>query len=262
MPETNSSSFRQVSKRRSSNGVVAVSISGSQHRWICRAARALREHRALLLRDGTNSGRQDQPRRLTKSYCVATKSRSLVGNGLVANKPALRRCIICGSRIDSFWWRRTAIHSFFESHSAEQVHDCRRIGIKFGGYSIRRNCCQRTRKWHTLVRLDKPTYVSLRAYLLELAVRRDQETLEEEFRSICFQPYRPVREQLLAILRAVNRKRKAAGLSPLDYRCVPSRRRITKPFGEQLATDAASSSCYSMMSATGSTGSGSMRPSS
>lgn len=154
------------------------------------------------------------------------------------------------------------LHSFFESHSPEQVHDCRRTGIKFGGYSIRRNCCQRTRKWHTLVRLDKSTYVSLRAYLLELAVRRDPETLEEEFRSICFQPYRPVREQLLAILRAVNRKRKAAGLSPLDYRCVPSRRRITKPFGEQLATDAASSSCYSMMSATGSTGSGSMRPSS
>ena len=125
-------------------------------------------------------------------------------------------------------------HSFFDSHSPEQIQDCRRTGIKFGGYSIRRNCCQRTRKWHTLVRLDKPTYVSLRAYLLELAVRRDQETLEEEFRSICFQPYRPVREQLLAILRAVNRKRKTAGLSPLDYRCVRSRRRITKPFGEQI----------------------------
>ena len=63
-------------------------------------------------------------------------------------------------------------HAFFESHSAEQIHDCRRIGIKFGGYSIRRNCCQRTRKWHTLVRLDKPTYLALRAYLLDLAVRR------------------------------------------------------------------------------------------
>jgi hypothetical protein len=112
------------------------------------------------------------------------------------------------------------------------------------------------------VRLDKPTYLALRAYLLDLAVRRGQETLEEEFRSICFQPYRPVREQLLAILRAVNRKRKAAGLSPLDYRCVRSRRRITKPFGVQTVHDPASASCYSRCAATGSTESGSMRPSS
>ncbi len=153
-------------------------------------------------------------------------------------------------------------HSFFESHSPEQIHDCRRTGIKFGGYSIRRNCCQQTRKWHTLVRLDKPTYLALRAYLVDLAVRRNQEILEEEVRSICFQPYRPVREQLLAILRAVNRKRKAAGLSPVDYRCVRSRRRITKPFGEQIVNDAASASCYSRYAATGSTESGSMRPSS
>jgi hypothetical protein len=153
-------------------------------------------------------------------------------------------------------------HAFFDSHSAEQIQDCRRTGIKFGGYSIRRTCCVRTRKWHTLVRLDKPTYVALRAYLLELALRRDQETLEDEFRSICFQPYRPVREQLLAILRAVNRRRKTAGLAPLDYRCVRSRRRITKPFGESISDDPVSSSVYSTVAATGSTDSGRMRPSS
>lgn len=153
-------------------------------------------------------------------------------------------------------------HAFFESHSPEQVHDCRRLGIKFGGYSIRRNCCQRTRKWHTLVRLDKPTYLALRAYLVELALRRDPEALEDEFRSICFQPYRPVREQLLTILRAVNRKRKTAGLSPLDYRCVPSRRRITKPFGEETVNDPASASRYSMNAAAESAESGKIRPSS
>ena len=153
-------------------------------------------------------------------------------------------------------------HLFFEAHSAEQIQDCRRIGIKFGGYSIRRNCCQRTGKWHTLVRIDKPTCAALKAHLLELSLRRDQKSLEEEFHSICFQPYRPVREQLLAILRAVNRKRKAAGLSVLDYRCVRSRRRITKPFGEETILDPASASCYSRITATVSDSSGSTLPTS
>jgi hypothetical protein len=51
-------------------------------------------------------------------------------------------------------------------------------------------------------------------------------------------------------------------LSPVDYRCVRSRRRITKPFGEQIVHDAMSASCYSRCAATGSTESGSMRPSS
>ena len=49
-------------------------------------------------------------------------------------------------------------HKFFDSHSPEQIQDCRRTGIKFGGYSMRRNAASEHGKWHTLVRLDKPTY--------------------------------------------------------------------------------------------------------
>lgn len=151
-------------------------------------------------------------------------------------------------------------HPFFESHSDQQISDCRRIGIKFGGYSIRRTFCQRAKKWHTLVRLDKPTYLALRAHLLELATRRSATALEETIQSICFQPYRPVREQLLAMVRAVNRKRKAAGLASIDFHCVRSRRRITKPFGVGNQEDEVNMSCYSSFANTGSTASGKMRP--
>ena len=129
-------------------------------------------------------------------------------------------------------------HLFFDAHSREQIHDCRRNGIKFGGYSIRHGPCQRTGRWHTLVRLDKPTKTALKAHLLELALRRNVQSLTDEFAAICFQPYRPVREQLLTMLRAVNRKRKTAGLPVLDARkCIRDKRRITKPFGEQIPGD-------------------------
>lgn len=136
-------------------------------------------------------------------------------------------------------------HEFFESHSAEQIRDCRRIGIRFGGYAVRRNCCGRSGSWHTLVRIDRSTATALNAYLVDLAVCRSKEQLEDVFQNICFQPYRPVREQLLSMLRAANRKRKAAGLPVLDHRCIPSRRRITKPFGELTVGDPASASYYS-----------------
>jgi hypothetical protein len=136
-------------------------------------------------------------------------------------------------------------HAFFDAHSADQVKDCRRVAIQFGGYAVRRHACGRTGKWHTLVRIDKSTATALRAYFTELALRRSKEQLEDEFRSICFQPYRPVREQLMSMLRAVNRRRKAAGLPGIDYDCVPSRRRITKPFGDVIVKDTASASLYS-----------------
>ena len=151
-------------------------------------------------------------------------------------------------------------HTFFESHSAEQILDCRRTGIKSGGYCIRRAFCQRVKKWHTLVRLDKPTYLALRAHLLEVSTRRDAATLEDTIHSICFQPYRPVRDQLLAIVRAVNRKRKTAGLAAIDYRCVRHQRRITKPFGDGIPRDDVSASVYSSLAMEGDSNSGRIRP--
>lgn len=122
-------------------------------------------------------------------------------------------------------------HLFFEAHSAKQILDCRRTGIQFEGYSIRRGYSNHTKKWHTLVRLDAETYQNLRAYMLEICSRRSKEQMEDEFRSVWFQPYRPVREQLFSILRAVNRQRKACGFAEIDYRlAIRNRRRICRSF--------------------------------
>ena len=153
-------------------------------------------------------------------------------------------------------------HAFYDQHSPQQISDCRRNGIRFAGYSIRRSYCSRTNKWHTLVRLDKVTVQALKSHLLQIATRRGKLQLEDEIRSICFQPYRPVREQLIAMVRAVNRKRKAAGMQVIDLNAVRSRRRITKPFGESFRADAASNSSYSAKTGTESGISGKSRPAS
>lgn len=145
-------------------------------------------------------------------------------------------------------WILIATHGlgpFYEEHSADdpdashQFLDCRRRAIQFSGYSIGHGLSERTGKGHTLVRLDAETYKNLKAYFLDLAVRRGTLALETEFSRLSFQPYRPVREQLFAIVRGVNRRRKLRGFEPLDWqKCIKSKRRITKPFGEhEINTD-------------------------
>lgn len=119
-------------------------------------------------------------------------------------------------------------HRFFDEHDESQLQDCRRVGIKFEGYSIRYRFSDHTQKWHTLVRLDPETYKNLKAYLTELSTRRSKEALEEMFRSVWFQPFRPVREQLLNILREVNRKRKTAGLEKIEWQNSIRRKRRKK----------------------------------
>ncbi|MBU0717022.1 MAG: hypothetical protein KJ749_02135 [Planctomycetes bacterium] len=51
-----------------------------------------------------------------------------------------------------------------------------------------------------------------------------------EFGLVDFEPYAPVRRQLLNLLRAVNRARKEAGLEPVPMSCLRLKRRIYRPF--------------------------------
>ena len=140
--------------------------------------------------------------------------------------------------------------SQFDEHDESQLQDCRRVGIKFEGYSIRYRYSDHTKKWHTLVRLDADTYKGLKAYLTELATRRSKEELEDMFRSVWFQPYRPVREQLLHIVRVVNRNRKAAGQQPIDWRkSIRQKRRTKSVFREApsvLSDEMSFTSCVSI----------------
>jgi len=123
-------------------------------------------------------------------------------------------------------------HEFFYDES--NIEDVRRRPIRFQGYSIsyRRGV---DRRFHVSVRIAPDEYLRLKSHLLGLAPHRSVEKLVGEFQRIPFEPYAPVRRQLLNILRAVNRLRGGAGFEPVPLPALRLRRRIVKPFGEDDA---------------------------
>ena len=129
-------------------------------------------------------------------------------------------------------------HKFFETEF-NSIHDIRHTPLKIGGYSISYRRGGRTRtgendpRWHAHVEIERRQYLELKSWMLELALHRSAETLAQAFYEIPFEPYAPVRRQLLNILRAVNRSRKQSGFSRIPVEVVPLRRRIVRPFGER-----------------------------
>jgi len=125
-------------------------------------------------------------------------------------------------------------HEFYEQEP--EIRDVRRQPIRYAGYSISyRSGVDRT--WHVSVRIAGDEYLRLKAYFLNLAVHRSVEFLAAEFWNLRFEPYAPVRRQLLNIFRAVNRKRKEAGCELVAVSALRLRRRVVKPFGCELATE-------------------------
>ena len=64
----------------------------------------------------------------------------------------------------------------------------------------------------------------------KIATRSAEQRIEAELRALPFEPYAPVRTQLLTIVRAINRKRNSAGLPAISRHCVRFKRRICRPF--------------------------------
>ena len=116
-------------------------------------------------------------------------------------------------------------HPFFEAEG-KNVLDVRRRSIKYAGYAVG------FRGGHVQVRIDLPQYRLLKAWFEEEATRRSAERLAKAFYDLPFEPYYLVRRQEFNLLRAVNRRRKAAGLSLVPKECIWLKRRPVKPFGE------------------------------
>jgi hypothetical protein len=114
-------------------------------------------------------------------------------------------------------------HAFFDEEKAS-IRDVRRVPIRFSGYSIS------YRGGHPHVRIEQGRYKELKSYFISIALRTDVETLEMELGRLPFEPYAPIRRQLLCILRAVNATRKSAGLAPVSKFCLRFQRRIVRPF--------------------------------
>jgi len=119
-------------------------------------------------------------------------------------------------------------HPFFAGEG-KRIRDFRRQPLHFHGYSLG---CRKGRdgRWHASVRIAREPFAELKQRFGALAVHRSVEELGQEFRRLAFEPYAPVRDQLRILLRAVNRRRHAAGLEELPLAALPWHRRPVKPF--------------------------------
>jgi hypothetical protein len=132
-------------------------------------------------------------------------------------------------------------HPFYDDE-AQNIRDARRAPIKFAGYSIsvkkggyRRkdtpsSPAVRDDKWRVRVQIGREPYRDFRAYFQEVARRRTVEQLGRELYNLPYEPYAPVRQQLLNVLRLVNETRKAAGLEAVSPKVLRYRRNIVRPF--------------------------------
>jgi hypothetical protein len=136
-------------------------------------------------------------------------------------------------------------HRFF-TDEANSMRDARKCPVQFAGYSIavkRGGFLQKSHpdepaladgKLRVRVQIGRHRFLELKAYFLEQATRTSVERLGRELYCLPFEPYAPVRKQLLGLLRLINVKRKAAGLAPLGVEVLRYRRRIVKPFEPEV----------------------------
>jgi hypothetical protein len=120
-------------------------------------------------------------------------------------------------------------HLFFEAET-RNLRDIRIYPVRFMGYSI---SCRKHRNgggFHPSVRIHPEVYQDLKGRFEKLALHRDVDALAAALRAIPFEPYAPVRDQIQCIVRAVNRRRKVAGLEQISPRIVIRQRKPVKPF--------------------------------
>jgi hypothetical protein len=132
-------------------------------------------------------------------------------------------------------------HSFFEAEKAK-IRDIRKMPVRFAGYSIgyQRQKGRPPFTWHPSVRIEKTEYTLLKERFRRLATWSLAEELAEALHSLPFEPYAPIRQQYLALLRLVNKRRKLAGLDLVPVAALRLGRRSVLPFGDRLAHRATS----------------------
>ena len=149
------------------------------------------------------------------------------------------------------WWILLAthgVHPFFQEEGGA-VRDARKAPIRLGGYSLTvkqghylRNECQDDPpvpdgRMRVRVQIARDRYKELLAHFESLACHRSAETLGRLLWLVPFEPYAPVRRQLLNLLRRVNKKRQVAGLPKVAVSSIRFKRTIVKPFGDETPPD-------------------------
>lgn len=136
-------------------------------------------------------------------------------------------------------------HPFFEEEHSS-IRDARRTPIRVFGYSIRVVRGDYLRKpapdapappdgkWRVRVQIEYERYRDLKAYFLDVALRRSADQIGAELFSAPYEPYAPVRQQSLNMLRLVNKARHAAGMKILGSDAVRYQRSIVRPFEPEV----------------------------
>lgn len=141
-------------------------------------------------------------------------------------------------------WILLATHGDHPIREGEGVNikDVRRMPIRIGDYTVtvkRGNYLKKLAvdnkptpdgRWRVRVLIAREPYRELCAYFLSISCHCNAETLIEELFSLPYEPYAPVRKQLLKLLRLINAKRQAAGYSKLPPTCLRFKRKIVRVF--------------------------------
>jgi hypothetical protein len=186
--------------------------------------------------EGKDPGAVD--RKLIEKYCIGL-SRQQRARRKLAGHANLHYV-----RLGRFWvlLATHGEHSFFLGEG-EAVRDLRHTPLQVGGYSltVRRGNffkkqpgaekAEADGKRRVRVQIARERYRELKAYFLSIACHRSVEALSRELWNIPFEPYAPVRKQVLNLLRLINAKREAAGYAKLLTSVLRMKRRIVKPFG-------------------------------
>ena len=118
-------------------------------------------------------------------------------------------------------------HPFFQQEQ-NNIEDIRRTPLQFCGHSI--GCVEHDKKMRPSVRIARNRFKELKSEFTANAVHRSLGELERDFNRLPFEPFAPVRGQLLMLLRAVNRLRKTASLPLVPFSALRLHRKPVKPF--------------------------------
>ena len=139
------------------------------------------------------------------------------------------------------WTENGDPHPFFVQNE-DRLRDIRRYALYFCGYSIRYPISKETKKRKLFVRLDKETYLNLKARLCRDGIReqfRTREAMEAKFASLPYQPFSEVYKQMRIILEEVNKRRRYKGYEPIRLACVPKKVRTPRRLDQRPHDEAA-----------------------
>jgi hypothetical protein len=117
----------------------------------------------------------------------------------------------------------------FNAGEGKNIKDARRRPLKFAGYAVSVRV-KENGKLGARVRVERDTEAMLKCHFAGLALGCSTPRLKAAIYNLPFEPYAPIRRQLLGLVRAMNRIRKAASLELLPYSCVRMQRVQVKPF--------------------------------